>query len=333
MINFGNIHFLAGLLLLVPLTLLFVSVIRWKKKTKKALGDEVLIDKLTKDYSPRLYKLKFITVSIALALCVLAAANLRKPELTGEEKTAGIDVLFAIDVSKSMLSTDIKPSRLERAKQLVSIMIDKLENNRVGLVLFAGQPFLQMPLTPDLSEAKMFLSNANTDAVPVQGTIISSALQLCNNSLNTKEKKHKAVVLITDGEDHDPNAEKAAQNLADNGVIIYTIGIGSAEGSPIPEPDAGGYKTDINGKTVISKLNEEELKNLAANTGGNYFHMENALVTASQVTEALNGMEKKLIEGKGGERSYFSFSPFIIGFAVLLLLIEVFIPEVKLKNK
>ncbi len=329
MINFENIKFLSGVLLLIPLVLLFIFVLKWKNTTKKTLGDDYLISRLTHAYSSRLYKLKFIIVLIALALSILAAANLRKPERTGEEKTAGIDVMFALDVSKSMLSNDIKPSRLERAKQLVSLLIDKLENNRVGLIVFAGNAYLQMPLTPDLPEAKLFLSNASTDGVPVQGTVISSALLLSNNSLNTKEKKHKAVVLITDGEDHETDAAKTVKLLSDNGVVVYTIGIGTVEGSPIPEAGSGGYKTDINGKTIISKLNEEELKSIAANTGGNYFYMENAVTTSNEVAQALNSMEKKLIEGKSGERAYFSFSPFFIAVAILLLLTEIFIPEKK----
>ncbi len=333
MLSFEHIEFLSGLLALLPLVIIFVFVLRWTRKVKKALGDEHLINRLTNNYSARLYKIKFITVVVAIILCILAAANLRKPLSGSKEPTAGIDVMVALDVSKSMLSGDIKPSRLERAKQLVSILIDKLENNRLGLIIFAGRAYLQMPLTPDLTEAKMFLSNASTDAVPMQGTNISEALQLCNNSLNTKEKKHKAVLLISDGEDHDPDADKTAQQLSDDGVVVYTIGIGTAEGSPIIEPGAGTYKTDINGKTVISKLNEGELKNIALRTEGNYYHMENALATATKVANALDNMEKKLIES-GGEKEYLSFSPFLIALAVLFLIIEIFTPEtIKLKRK
>ena len=333
MLSFEHIEFLSGLLALLPLVIIFVFVLRWTRKVKKALGDEHLINRLTNNYSARLYKIKFITVVVTIILCILAAANLRKPLSGSKEPTAGIDVMVALDVSKSMLSGDIKPSRLERAKQLVSILIDKLENNRLGLIIFAGRAYLQMPLTPDLTEAKMFLSNASTDAVPMQGTNISEALQLCNNSLNTKEKKHKAVLLISDGEDHDPDADKTAQQLSDDGVVVYTIGIGTAEGSPIIEPGAGTYKTDINGKTVISKLNEGELKNIALRTEGNYYHMENALATATKVANALDNMEKKLIES-GGEKEYLSFSPFLIALAVLFLIIEIFTPEtIKLKRK
>lgn len=312
--------------------MIFVMVLRWKQKTKKALGDEELVNHLTAEHSAKLYKIKFISVLAALALCVLAATNLRKPEAGDKEHTAGIDIMIALDVSKSMLSSDIKPNRLERAKQLVSLLIDHSANNRVGLVLFAGQAYLQMPLTPDLTEAKLFLSNASPDAVPVQGTVISSALDLCNSSLDTKEKSHKAVVLVTDGEDHDPGAEQTAKNLSDDGVIVYTVGIGTAEGSPITEPGTGSYKTDAQGKTVISKLNEAELKAIAAATGGSYFHFDNVLNTSAAISRELAGIDKKLIES-GGERSYLSFAPFFIALALLILVGEIFIPEKKRKSR
>jgi len=331
MISFQNIEFISGLLLLAPLVLIFILVIRWKRKTRKALGDETLIAKLTAGYSANLYKIKFIAVLLALALCITAATNVRVPLDEGKEQTAGIDIMIALDVSKSMLGNDIKPSRLERAKQLVSTLIDNAENNRVGLVLFAGKAYLQMPLTPDIAEAKLFLSNASVDAVPVQGTNVSEALNLCNNALDTKEKKHKAVVLISDGEDHDDEAIQTAGTLADNGAIVYTVGIGTTEGSTIIEPGTGTLKRDNNGKTVISKLNEGELKDIASKTGGNYFYMDNVATTATEVVRALEGIEKKLVES-GGEKSYFSLSPFIIAVALLLLIIEIFIPE-RRKNK
>jgi Ca-activated chloride channel family protein len=331
MISFQNIEFISGLLLLIPLVLIFTVVLRWKRNTRKALGDETLIAKLTAGYSAKLYKIKFIVVLLALALCITAATNVRVPLDEGKEETAGIDIMIALDVSKSMLSNDLKPSRLERAKQLVSTLIDNAENNRVGLVLFAGKAYLQMPLTPDITEAKLFLSNASVDAVPVQGTNISEALNLCNNALDTKEKKHKAVVLISDGEDHDDEAIQTARILADNGAIVYTVGIGTTEGSTIIEPGTGTLKRDNNGKTVISKLNEEELRDIASKTGGNYFYMDNVAITATNVIRALDGIEKKLVES-GGEKSYLSLSPFIIAVALLLLITEIFIPE-RRKNK
>jgi Ca-activated chloride channel family protein len=236
MLSFEHPEYLIGLLVVIPLVLLFSYVLFWKKKARKALGDEELIILLTKNYSSKRFNAKFILMLGAVALVIFGAANLRKP-VPGEKNTkAGIDVMIALDVSKSMWAEDIKPSRLEIAKQFTSSLIDRLADNRVGLVLFAGRAFLQMPLTSDIAVAKLYTSNASPEAVPMQGTVVGDALQLCASSLDTKQKKYKAVVLISDGEDHDPNSVKILQRLADNGVIVHTVGVGSAEGSPIMEP-------------------------------------------------------------------------------------------------
>ncbi len=328
MLSFEHNSYLLALLILVPLALIFVSVLRWKRKVRKALGDEELIHQLTNNYSPQRYRAKFVLIMIAIALGVLALANLRKPVKGGNENLAGIDILIALDVSKSMLSQDVKPTRLDKAKQCVSLLIDNLANNRVGLVVFAGQAFLQMPLTSDITASKLYLSNATPDAVSVQGTDLNAALQLCNRSLDVKQKKYKAVVLITDGEDHNPNTKDILQELYDDGVVVYTVGIGTAEGSPIIE--AGNvYKTDVNGQTVISKLNEEELKSIAEKTGGKYLHLDESEETATALANELNSREKKRLDGEGSNREYASFYPFFAAIMLVLLLVEVFIPEVK----
>ncbi len=331
MFSFENNIFLSGFLVLVPLALMFAGVLRWKAKVRKELGDPELIDKLTGSYSPKLYRAKFLAVIIALALGIFAVANLRKPSSGAPEKRAGIDVMIALDVSKSMLSQDIKPTRLDKAKQCISLLIDQLGDNRLGLVVFAGQAYLQMPLTSDVAASKLYLSNATPDAVSLQGTVIGKALELCNSSLNTKEKKYKAVVLLSDGEDHDPRTKAVLQQLYDNGVIVYTVGIGTAQGAPIIE---GGnvYKTDVNGQTVISKLNEDELKMIASKTGGDYYQLTNSAVTAGALASQLNGMEKKLINGEGGSHQYTSFYPLFAALMLLILIGEVFIPEVKKKR-
>ncbi len=329
MFSFQHTEYLWGVFILLPLVIFFITALRWKSKVKKSLGDGDLINQLTANYSARLYRFKFILIIIAITAAIFAAANLRKPVAGDKEKSAGIDVMIALDVSKSMLSADIKPSRLERAKECVNLLEDKLENNRVGLVLFAGEAFLQMPLTTDIASSKIFISNAAPDAAPVQGTNISAALKLCDYSLDEKQKKYKAIILISDGEDHDPKSAETAKQLYDNGVVVNTIGIGTAEGSPIIEPGSNAYKTDKNGQTVISKLNETELKNIALQTGGNYYHLDNVLQTADEVAASLNNMDKKLIEGVNGEKQYASSFPLFIALAVLLLFAEVFIPETK----
>lgn len=327
--GFENETWLFGLLVLIPLTLLFVTVIKWKQKTKKAFGEEKLIDLLINTYSPSKFRLKFIISLVALALSIIALANLRIPVKAEGEITAGIDIMFVLDVSKSMLATDLKPNRLERAKQLVSLMIDRSENNRVGIVLFAGSPFLQMPLTPDLSQAKMYLANANTDAIATQGTDIAQALALANKSLDTKESKHKAIILITDGEDHEGGAVAEAKKVADYGVVIYTVGVGSEAGAYIPEPVLGGYKTDRNGKTITTKLNSSDLQKISVTTNGEYFHLDNPLTVATTLSKDLNKMEKKMIVSGFGGRNYFYFLPFILAVSMVLLIIELFITETK----
>ena len=328
MLSFQNNTYLLGLLVLLPLVALFISVLRWKRSVRRQLGDEELIVRLTGNYSPKLYAAKYIAVLIAIAFGVIALANLRKPAKGDTEKRAGIDVMIALDVSKSMLSQDVKPSRLDKAKQCVSLLIDQLGDNRIGLVVFAGQAFLQMPLTSDVAASKLYLSNATPDAVSLQGTDINNALEICSGALDTKEKKYKAVVLISDGEDHNPDTKKILQQLYDDGVVVYTVGIGTEEGSPIME--AGNvYKTDINGQTVISKLNKDELQTIAEKTGGTYFHLDNSEETATALATQLNGREKKTINGAGGDHQYTSLYPAFVALMLLILVVEIFIPEVK----
>lgn len=329
MFSFEHKEFFFGLLVFIPLCLIFYNVLRWKKKTIKALGDEKLISRLTKNYSAKRFNLKFILITIVLALLIIAAANLRKPVAGDKEKKAGIDVMIALDVSKSMWAEDIKPSRLDEAKQFINALIDGLGNNRVGLVLFAGKAFLQMPLTSDFAVAKLYVTNASPDAVPMQGTVIGDALQLCENSLDTKEKKYKVVVLISDGEDHDPHSTQILQQLADNGVVVNTVGAGTAGGAPIMEPGADIYKVDANGQTVISKLNEAELIQIAQQTGGVYEQLGNAQTAADKIASVLNGMEKKAIESEGGTKQYASFYYFFALIALFILIAEIFIPEAK----
>ena len=332
MFSFEHTEYLIGLAIIIPLVFLFIGVLFWKKRVKKALGDDKLISQLTKTYSEKRYRLKFIMISASIVLLVIAAANLRKPILGDKEKKAGIDVMIALDVSKSMWAEDTKPSRLDAAKQCISSLLDKLDNNRVGLVLFAGKAFLQMPLTTDFAVAKLYVTNASPDAIPLQGTVVGDALQLCKISLNTKEKKYKAVILISDGEDHDPHSTEILKQLADNGVVVNTIGVGTAAGAPIMEPGTNTYKTDMNGQTVISKLNEGELMQIAQQTGGIYEHLGNAEMTANKITSVLNDMEKKVIENSGAAKQYASFYAFFVLMALLVLIVEVFITETKRKT-
>jgi Ca-activated chloride channel family protein len=330
MLEFDNIEFLLGLLILLPLIALFILTIRWKVKVRKALGDERLVQSLTKNYAETKYRSKVIMVLIAIAAGCVAAANLRKPIVANGNAGVGIDVMIALDVSKSMLGQDVKPTRLDRAKQLIGLLSEQLENNRIGFVVFAGQAYLQMPLTSDASATKMFVNNATPEMVSVQGTSIGDALATCDGGLDVKEKKAKAVVLITDGEDQDDKAMDAAKTLAEHGTILYTVGVGSVEGVPIIDPTTNEYKRDKNGQTVITKLNEELLKQLAKEGNGSYHHMDDVNQVAAALTTEMNAMEKKPLN-KAGFTEYQSYFPFFIAAAVLLLIVETFISERKKK--
>ena len=189
MLSFEYPVYLWCLLLLIPFIFLFFRLLKWKKTIAKSLGDRKLVARLLRYYDNRKFRIKFILVFVALALVVVAAAGLRSPSGEGSEKSAGIDVIIALDVSKSMLSQDIKPTRLDRAKQLIRSLTEDLGNNRVGLVVFAGQAILQMPLTNDVGAINMFLPNINTDMVPIQGTAIGQALSTSAAALNAPEKK------------------------------------------------------------------------------------------------------------------------------------------------
>jgi Ca-activated chloride channel family protein len=330
MLSFQYTEFLFGLLVLIPLAILFILVLRWKKSVKKEIGDEELVNALTSDHSPKYFNYKFILIASSLALCIIGAANFRKPKAGNTGARSGVDVMVAIDVSNSMLAQDIKPNRLERAKQLLTRIIDRMGNNRMGIVVFAGRAYLQMPLTTDLAAARLYISNVSTNAVPIQGTVIGEALRICNASLNNKEKKYKTVILISDGEDHDEKSEEVVKELQDNGVVINTVGIGSPDGAPIFDPTTNDFKKDENGVTVVSKLNETDLQAIAARTGGQYVLFSGADQVANQLLSAIDQMEKKAIGGSN-IRVYSSYFQWFLLLALILLLLEVIIPERKMK--
>ena len=317
------------LLVLVPVTLfMYLYARRKKKRTIKKIGDPELVNQLMGRYNYRGFFLKFLLVSFAMALLVLALANLRLPKGTEKINRTGIDVMIAIDVSKSMLAQDIKPTRLDRAKQLLSRLIDKLGNDRIGIVIFAGKAYLQMPLTGDHTAAKMYLSSASTESVPTQGTVIGDALKMCYASFNTKEKKYKAVLLISDGEDHDETAVQTAGQMASEGIVINTIGIGSPEGAPIMDAETGQMKTDAEGNTVISKLNEEALKSIAQKGNGIYMLYNNTEEVASNLAAQLATMDQRTVNDDS-LINYKSFYQWFLALALLFLLIELFIREMK----
>ena len=204
MYQFQHIELLPALAVIPLLVFLFIVVIRWKKDTIKKIGDAGLVNQLIRGYSARKFLLKFVLSVLAISAIIIGMLNLQKPGTMENIERKGVDVMIALDVSKSMLAEDSKPNRLEVAKQLVNKLMGQLQNDRIGLILFAGSAYMQMPLTTDHGAARMYVQNAGPEVVPTQGTVISEALRLSNAAFNSKEKKYKAVVLITDGEDHDP---------------------------------------------------------------------------------------------------------------------------------
>ncbi len=331
MFQFQYIEFLL-LLIIIPVMIALFYYAKAKKRTAlRKIGEPELVQQLIANHLPRSVTHKAILLFTVIGLLVITLANLRSP--VGEQKISrsGIDVMIALDVSKSMLAQDVKPSRLDRSKQLLSRLVDKLGNNRIGIVIFAGKAYLQMPLTGDHAAAKMYLSAATTESVPTQGTVIGDALKMCYASFNNKEKKYKAVILISDGEDHDESAVKVAEQMAESGVIIHTVGIGSPMGAPLMDESTKEYKQDAEGNTVISKLNETALRQVAENGHGVYQLYQNTEAAIGNIMNQLNSMEQKTVTDNSlvNYKSYYLF--FLIP-AFLFLLIELFIAERK-KNR
>lgn len=326
MYRFEN-NWLLLLLLVIPAgVLLYLLLMRWKKKVRTKMGEAKLIDQLTRGFSSVKFLWKSMLALMSLALLSLAAAN---PQLRGKpapQTKKGLDVMILLDVSKSMLAQDIKPNRLERAKYLVSTLIDELGDNRIGLVWFAGRAYMQMPLTTDLGAAKMYLQNAGPDAVPTQGTVTGEALRLAGTAFNNKEKKYKAVILVSDGEDHDPEALKVARQLAASGVMINTVGVGSPDGATIFDPETKDTKRDAEGNTVITKLNEAALRELAATGNGVYIYLQDAAAAAHSLRNQLATIEKKDLEDDANI-DFVTYYYYLAGAALLLLLLELFISE------
>jgi Ca-activated chloride channel family protein len=326
MFRFQYIEFLYVLIAIPFMVLFYFLLIRWKKNAMKKIGDPPLVKQLIQGFSSKLFLTKFFLILLGFSLCAFAVADLVKPIGTQKINRKGIDVMIALDVSKSMLANDIKPNRLERAKQLISKIIDKLGDDKVGIVVFAGRAYLQMPLTTDHSAAKMYLSSASTDNVPTQGTVISKALKMSYAAFNAKEKKYRAIILISDGEDHDEDAIKVTKQLADEGVMVNTVGIGSPQGAPILDNETNELKKDENGNTVVTKLNEEELKSIAQNGNGLYQLFTSADEVADNVNNKLSTIGQTTLTGSsfGVFKNYFWY--FLLA-AFVVLLIESFLPE------
>ena len=305
---------------------LFFLLLHWKKRTIKRIGDERLVLQLIRNYSPRLFTFKFILFVLAFALGVLALANLREPKSTDSISRKGIDVVITLDVSKSMLATDMAPDRLERAKQVALKLMDKMPDDRFALVIFAGKAYMQMPLTSDHAAAAMFISTISPDAVPTQGTVFGEALQMSAKVFIPGERRFKTAVLISDGEDWDENTPKVLDDLVQQGIMVCTVGIGSPEGSRIPDPATGDYKRDASGNIVISKLNEEGLKQIAEKTSGVYINLQSTEQVVSSLLQKLSQIEKESFADKS-LLNYRTYYMWFAGLMFIFLIVEFLLPE------
>ncbi|MBS1590040.1 MAG: VWA domain-containing protein [Bacteroidetes bacterium] len=321
------------LLILLPIFIfLFLGMLIWRKNRLKKIGQQALVNTQMEGIIPGRLSFKFILLSIALGAAIIGWANLQKGSGTEEVQRKGVDVMIALDVSKSMLAQDIQPNRLARAKQLILSMLDKMKNDRVGLVIFAGRAYLQVPLTIDYSAIRMMLQNVGPELVPTQGTVIGDAIELAMKSFSQKERKYKSLVIISDGEDHDEKAIQNAKDAFDNGIIIHTVGVGSPEGTTLFDPETKAVKLDEQGNPIVSKLNEDELRGIAATGKGNYLLLRNADDVAGKLVNEIDGMEQKNL-GSLMFSNYTSYFQYFLALSFVALTIEWMIFGKKLKPK
>jgi Ca-activated chloride channel family protein len=283
------------LLLLVPvLILIWILGNRRRRIARERFGEPDMVKRLSPDYSPGRMTVKFFLRLLAFIFAVLTVARPQFGSRLEQVKREGVEVIIALDVSNSMLATDISPSRLERAKQAIAQLVDQLRDDRIGLILFAGDAYTQIPITNDYLSAKMFLESAGPDAISKQGTAIGSAINLGIRSFTPESDKSRALIIITDGENHEDNALEAARAAAEKGIVIHTIGIGSPEGSPIPLKAGGSsdYLKDRDGNTVISKLDEKGLQEIASVTGGRYVRANNTSLGLNEIYNDIGRMKK-----------------------------------------
>lgn len=297
MFRFEHIEFLWAIAFVAPFLLLVAFFYhQWKKNKLKAFSNTAIIERLMPNVSKTLPKVKFSLFFLAFISLMIGLANLQFGTKMEEVKREGVDLMIALDVSNSMLAEDLSPNRLERAKRAIYQLIEKLQNDRLGIIIFAGDAYVQLPITTDYSSAKLFLESIGTDIVPVQGTAIGTAIDLALKSFDYENGTSKAIVVITDGENHEDDAKEMAAQAVEREVIVHTIGMGSEAGAPLPIYQNGrqvGFRTDNNNTTVISKLNEVMLQEIAQAGNGTYVRATNANAGLDVIMNEINKMEKK----------------------------------------
>jgi Ca-activated chloride channel homolog len=319
-------------LIIIPLlVLLFLWNLYWKRKRQREFGDVNLIQKLTPNQSLFKSIIKMAVVLLALTVLIIGLVNPKIGTKLETVKREGIDIVFAIDVSKSMLAEDMAPNRLDKSKQIVSQIINQLGSDRIGIVAYAGSAFPILPITTDYGVAKMFLQSMNTDVVSSQGTSLDQAIQLSSDFFEEGNATNKLIVLISDGEDHSEGIELAIEKAIEVKAKIITIGVGTTKGGPIPIRRNGiveSFKRDQNDEVVITALNEETLKQIGKETKGGYIYGDNTKEVLEYVKNALDNIEKTEFETTQVADFQSQFQWFL-GFAFLLLLLDTFLLERK----
>ena len=322
------------LLFLIPiLAIIFLFNLYWKRKKQREFGDLEMIKKLSPDQSTFKSTLKFVVIILVLAAIIIALVNPKIGTKTETVKREGIDVVFAVDVSKSMLCEDVAPNRLEKSKQIVSQIINQLAGDRIGIVAYAGSAFPVLPITTDYSVAKMFLQSMNTTIVSSQGTSLDEAIKLSATYFDDDKKTSKLLILISDGEDHSEGASEAAEEANKAGLKIITIGVGTEKGGPIPLKDGGhivSFKRDQNNVVVVTKLNQVALKAIAKNTKGGYVNGNSTKEVLEYVKNALENIEKTEFETQQFSDFNSQFQWFL-GIALFLLCFDFLLLERKTK--
>ncbi|NRD24476.1 VWA domain-containing protein [Winogradskyella litoriviva] len=319
-------------LLVIPvIIMLFIFLQLWRRSTQKKFADSGLLKRLSPNQSLFKSILKVLVLCSAFACLSLALVNPKIGTKLETVRSEGVDVVFAIDVSKSMLAEDIAPSRLDKSKQLVTQIINSLVSDRVGIIAYAGKAFPQLPITTDYASAKMFLQNMNTDMLSSQGTAISEAIQLSKTYFDNEDQANRVLIIISDGEDHDGEAINVAEEAAEQGIRILTVGVGDLKGGPIPIKRNGvilNYKKDNNGETVITRLDETTLKEIAAEANGVYINGSNTSEVVNTIKDELAKMDKQEFESKQIADFKDQFQWFL-GLGILLLFIDIFLLERK----
>lgn len=333
MFRFQHIDFLWALLLIPFFVLIFILYVNWRKRSIAKFGDNILMKRLMPDISTGKPVLKFFLFCLAYIFLILGIANPQIGTKLEEVKREGVDLIIALDVSNSMLAEDLSPNRLERAKRAIEQLVDKLHNDRIGIIVFGGQAYTQLPVTTDYAAAKLFLSTISTDLIPTQGTAIGAAIALAMESFDFKNNSGKSIVIITDGEDHEGEVMEEIKAATEKQVVIHTIGMGSAQGAPIPVYKQGhqlGFKKDRDGNTVVTKLNEEMLAQIASSGNGMYVRASNAESGLNLILDKINTMEK----AEFGTKIYTDYEDrfqYFIAISIFFLLIEFLISERKSK--